>query len=152
MHLLSSCDIYLWRSAMTVLKFCKLRTNETIEIYSPSTLLAKNKPRVTKKNKPPFYGKLCRRKRSYTISSQLASMVPIAPDVAMPSIPPKATAGARQAKNRKKIEDSTFVSFRFDPFQAYALIGGEGWRCLEGMYVFIPLTNERTAVLDAFSR
>lgn len=41
---------------------------------------------------------------------QLASIVPIAPDVAMPSMPPKATAGARQAKNRKKIEDRTFVS------------------------------------------
>lgn len=40
-------------------------------------------------------------------AAALASMVPIAPAVATPSMPPNATAGARQAKKRKKIVDST---------------------------------------------
>lgn len=44
-----------------------------------------------------------------TTTIKLASIVPIAPDVAMPSMPPKATAGARQAKNRKNTEDSTCI-------------------------------------------
>lgn len=39
----------------------------------------------------------------------LASMVPIAPAVQIPSRPPNATAGARQAKNRKKVEDITWT-------------------------------------------
>ena len=59
-------------------------------------------------NKVSFTNRLIREEKGASCT-KLASMVPIAPDVAMPSMPPKATAGARQAKNRKNTEDSTYT-------------------------------------------
>lgn len=48
--------------------------------------------------------------KSNVVFALLASMVPIDPAVQIPSRPPKATAGARQAKNRKKVEDITCMT------------------------------------------
>lgn len=40
------------------------------------------------------------------LGEMLTSMVPICPAVVTPMSPPKATAGARQAKNRKNVAES----------------------------------------------
>lgn len=53
-----------------------------------------------------------KQKQTNDVLVLLASMVPIAPSVQMPSRPPKATAGARQAKNRKKVEDITYTAHK----------------------------------------
>lgn len=82
-----------------------------------TTCLLETKTQIVEKREEDEEVLSCRRRvqavKAEKITCQgkncLTSIVPMAPPVAVPSSPPKATAGARQAKNRKKVDDSTWL-------------------------------------------